>query len=327
MVVITSGFIKTVIPKPLEPLLVRLLVSYVRWHYTKLSQVLEPLFQRTNAKQPYGDLKEIASPDGEYKSDTAVQWLTANATRDPSFHPKERTPSWLALRLTTLLFAAVDTTSLTSINALLDIFTEGVDGNCAASLREEARHNTEIYGARWDRARLNSMPCHDSALRESMRLSGFAVKILQRKVMAPEGIALPNGTILPQGTMVCVSAWGLHHDEQVYSRPEEFLPNRFMVGRSRSSQERDSELRKPSDRESVLLRTAAEADTAFTFWGLGKQSCPGRYVAVDLIKILMEYVVMNYDVVPLKRRPANMWIEYNYVPSKAKLQVRRRRIS
>jgi hypothetical protein len=82
-----------------------------------------------------------------------------------------------------------------------------------------------------------------------MRLSGFAVKILQCKVMAPEGIVLPNGIVLPQGTMVCVSAWGLHHDEQIYSSPSEFLPERFVVGHSSGSAEVQSGLRKSSDRK------------------------------------------------------------------------------
>ncbi|KAF2202268.1 cytochrome P450 [Delitschia confertaspora ATCC 74209] len=327
MAVITSGFVMKVIPKAIEPLLVWILVSYVRFHYSKLSRVLEPLFQSTSTpKQPCVDFKENGSRDGNSEGETAVQWLAVNATRDPNIDPKEQTPPWLALRLMTLLFAAVDTTSLTSINALLDVFTERAGGSCVPTLREEARRNIQLFGGRWDRARLNNMPRHDSMLRESMRLSGFAIKILQRKVMASEGIVLPNGTVLPQGTMVCVSAWGLHHDEQVYPNPSEFSPERFMLGYSSSSEERESKLRNSSDRKGVLLRTATEADPSFTFWGLGKQSCPGRYLAVDLIKILMEYVVMNYDVVPLKQRPENMWIEYNYVPSaNAKLQVRRRR--
>jgi hypothetical protein len=49
-------------------------------------------------------------------------------------------------------------------------------------------------------------------------------------------------------------------------------------------------------------------------------------MAVDLIKILMEYVVVKYDVVQQKERPRNRWIKYNYVPSaNTKLQVRRQR--
>ncbi|PSN59700.1 cytochrome P450 [Corynespora cassiicola Philippines] len=326
MVVITSGFLKTLIPKFLESFLVWIIVSYVRFHYSKLARVLEPLFQSTEMqKQPRADVSESNSKERNPEGRTAAQWLAANATRDPNTDPKEQTPPWLALRLMSLLFAAVDTSSLTSVNVLLDLFTERVGGSCVPALREEASRNKRLFGEKWNRARLNDMPCHDSALRESMRLSGFAIKILQRKVMSPEGIALPDGTVLPRGTMVCVSAWGLHHDEKVYSNPLEFSPKRFIAGGAHSS-ETEPKLRKFSDRKGMLHRTAAEADASFIFWGLGKQSCPGRYMAVDLIKILMEYVVMNYDVVPLKERPLNMWVEYNYVPSaKAKLQVRRRK--
>jgi len=318
MAVITTGFLKKAIPKLLEPLLVPVLVAYVRYHYSKLAKVVEPLFKNRTT-------------DGGSEVETAVHWLTANATKDPSLDPKEQTPYWLGLRLITLLFSAVDTTSLTSINVLLDIFSSQAGGeSCIPQLREEAEKNARLFGTRWDRARLNAMPFHDSALRESMRVSGFAIKIIQRKVMAPEGIVLPNGMVLPRGTMVCVSAWGLHHDEEIYPNPFAFQPDRFMIGSpSSNSKESESvELRNASDRKGILLRTASEADPTFTFWGLGKQSCPGRYMAVDLIKILMEYVVVNYDVEMLEERPGNMWIEYNYVPGgkKAKLRVRRRKV-
>ncbi|PVH95059.1 cytochrome P450 [Periconia macrospinosa] len=341
MVVITSGFVMKIIPKFLEPLLVRPLVSYICFHYAKLSRVLEPLFQTTPpSKQPpltdekLNNIPEHTESQGEV---TAIQWLAENAARDSTLHTKEQTPKWLALRLTTLIFATVDTTSLTSLNLLLDIFT---NRNSSMSfvdrLRSEAHRNSQLFGTRWDRARLNSMPCHDSALRESMRLSGFAVKMLQRKVMATEGITLPNGTVLPQGTMVCVSAWGLHHDNALYPQAMDYVPERFMASAAHKSlsvsdPDQKEGIEMPLRREmgpgkeSMLLRTAAEGDNAFTFWGLGKQSCPGRYMAVDLIKILLDYVVTRYDVVPLDERPQNMWVEYNYVPKKVKITVRRRK--
>ncbi|KAI8942778.1 hypothetical protein NX059_000822 [Plenodomus lindquistii] len=322
-VVITNGFVMKVIPKALEPYLVWILVYFVRRHYRKLSQVLEPLFQISTSKQQSG---ERTLENKVTAKETAVQWLATNAVRTAGTDQKEQTPPWLALRLMTLLFATADTTSLTSMNALIDVFTETKGETCISILREEARCNARLFGDQWNRARLNSMPYHDSALRESMRLSGFAIKMIQRKVMSAEGITLPNGTTLPQGTMVCVSAWGLHHDEQVYHDPSTFLYDRFIADPYPATETSEPELGDKTGRKRSLLRTATEADPTFTFWGLGKQSCPGRYMAVDLIKILMEYIVVNYDVVPLKERPENMWVEYNYVPTaKAKLQVRRRR--
>jgi cytochrome P450 len=251
-----------IIPKALEPFLVWILVYFIHRHYRKLSRVLEPLFQTNTPKQQSAEYAmRNKTPGGE----TAVHWLATNAVRSVGTDPKEQTPTWLALRLTTLLFATVDTTSLTSLNALIDVFTESKGDTCVSTLREEACCNTQLFGDQWNRTRLNSMLYHDSALRESMRLSGFAVKIIQRKVMPAEGITLPNGTVLPQGTMVCVSAWGLHHDEQVYSNPLTFLHDRFIAKPHSMTGTSKIELDDKIDRKRSLLRTATEVDLTFTF--------------------------------------------------------------
>ncbi|KAJ4422063.1 hypothetical protein N0V82_003253 [Gnomoniopsis sp. IMI 355080] len=213
-----------------------------------------------------------------------------------------------------LNFAAIHTSTLTTSNLLLDIFSHLT---LEPLLREEAFANEGLSAEKWNRARLNRMPLLDSALRESQRRWGLVAKALSRKVMRPDGVTLPNGQRLPHGTTVCVSGWGLHHDAETYQRPFEFVPDRFMSKVSGTVE--------PGAAKSKQ-HVAAETNQQYVAWGIGKHACPGRFFAVDFIKLIVLRIILEYDIMPLERRPENVWIEYNVMPPPtATLTVRRRK--
>lgn len=215
-----------------------------------------------------------------------------------------------------LNFAAIHTSTLTTCNLLLDIVSQP---SRESLLRGESLAISDQWDKTWNRARLNQMLQLDSALRESLRLWGLVAKAMSRKIMHPDGIILPNGQHLPQGTTLCISGWGLHHDESVYPSPSDFTPERF--------------LRLPNkvvgdEMPAAGQAAAAEADQHFAAWGIGKHACPGRFFAVDLIKIIITHVLVDYEVKPLRERPENVWIEYNVIPPPtATLSIRRRKAS
>lgn len=74
-----------------------------------------------------------------------------------------------------------------------------------------------------------------------------------------------------------------------------------------------------------VAAAAVEMDECFTTWGIGKHACPGRFFAVDLVKMILARVLVDYEVENLVERPDNFWIEYNVIPPpSAVLKLRRR---
>ncbi|KAF7534633.1 hypothetical protein G7054_g6079 [Neopestalotiopsis clavispora] len=74
----------------------------------------------------------------------------------------------------------------------------------------------------------------------------------------------------------------------------------------------------------VSLATTSEN---FLPFGHGKHACtiPGRFYAAVTLKLVLAFVVMNYDVMPLTERPTGHWLGTNHVPPlKASLTIRRR---
>jgi cytochrome P450 len=70
---------------------------------------------------------------------------------------------------------------------------------------------------------LKNIPYMDLVNKESMRIM-TTVASLQRNTAQTH--TLSNGITIPKGTAVFFDLWGLHHS-LVFSKPEEFNPDRF----------------------------------------------------------------------------------------------------
>lgn len=89
----------------------------------------------------------------------------------------------------------------------------------------------------------------------------------------------------PSGSTVCVSSYDQMHDPTAYPSPNEFLPRRF-VGT-------DSKFTEVSDK--------------FPVWGFGSLACPGRFHASTVLKLIISYLVMRYDLRLENEKERTMW--------------------
>ena len=134
-------------------------------------------------------------------------------------------------------------------------------------------------------------------------------------------IDLSDGTHLPSGTSVLTPLAGMSSDERYFPNPEVFDGLRFWKlrqqlsppsTRSPSPSSIDSTTsitptttyRKSSSSSTRSLSPTSKAsrhqftsigDTSQNF-GLGKHACPGRFFAAQEIKIILSYLLLNYDI-------------------------------
>ena len=264
---------------------------------------------------------------------------------------------------------------MTSTNLLLDLLSSNPRLRYLEALTDEVAAINESNSGDWSKAALAAMTRTDSALRESMRYSGFVVWGLQRKVVARDGVTLPDGTHLPYWSTVEVPAWGIHHNDQVYDNPFEYDALRFSRQREAlsgehqkvhvgeeglvegeegydESKEQGSKMNgstKPEkDLSKVLegknlstvttgsqfMQFGRQSDpyvslsgciTDKLFTGHGKLSCPGRFFAVQEIKLMMAYMLLKYDIKYLPSKPAAKWLGTFALPNtSATITVRRK---
>jgi cytochrome P450 len=151
----------------------------------------------------------------------------------------------------------------------------------------------------------------DSFMREVQRLRGNITSFI-RKVMQP--ITLSDGTQLPAGTKILAAQAGISHDERFFKNPDELDALRFYRKRMMSEE--------ASNREQFT----SLSDTNINF-GAGKHACPGRFFASNVIKTVLAYYLINYDLrlKPGTDRPVPMALVMTKAPNPStEIEFRRR---
>ncbi|KAF8719237.1 hypothetical protein AX14_011281 [Amanita brunnescens Koide BX004] len=133
-----------------------------------------------------------------------------------------------------------------------------------------------------------SLPHVDAVLRETLRwrlVAPLAIPHTAVKDDIYKGFYIPKGKsiityktpIIPMlsssGTLVLPNAWAISQDEEVYSNPDAFDPERFFNP--------DGSL------------TGDKVDYAF---GYGRRFCPGKYMARDVLWLMMASVLSTFSI-------------------------------
>jgi cytochrome P450 len=124
----------------------------------------------------------------------------------------------------------------------------------------------------------------DSFMKETQRTAPTMGLSLVRGVNRPGGIVLSNGVHLPQGTFIGTAGGPILRDADKFPQPEVFEPLRYY------------NMRQQAESESKYQFTSlSENETQF---GAGSQACVGRFLVSHEIKIVLAFVLLNYEYKP-----------------------------
>ncbi|KAB8356431.1 hypothetical protein FH972_024014 [Carpinus fangiana] len=281
------GYSLRLLPSCLRPFVARIATLINKYHFRRCSHHLAPLIAERLATWNTADEKARARMPNDY-----LTWSIRDAYKGT--YLTERSPHMLALRLLTVNFAVIHTTTMTATSLLMDLacsppaerYISRIRAEILSVLADDAPSATSTTTDQtadptqvWTRARLAKLTLLDSAIRESMRVSGFQGKVLTRKVVARDGLTLPPSETqpavhLPHNTVVNVPGYAIHHDAAHFPAPHDFKADRWVD----------------------TGKAATTADAQFIPWGLGRHACPGRWLAVDLLKVLIAQLLVRYDV-------------------------------
>ncbi|TFK90057.1 cytochrome P450 [Polyporus arcularius HHB13444] len=292
--VIKSRFILTLFPEIMKGFVARFIARGPANNIRRMAGLIGPLVRERI------DLMEQHAKDGSELPDDMLQWLLEEGSKRDDV-----TVEMAATRLQLLNFAALHTSSSSLVHALFHILA---DPNLVPTLREEARAALEAHG--WTRAALEKMPKMDSFLKESQRLNGINVLGMSRRAM--QDIVLADGTFIPAGTLCVVPSYPPHHDEETYDGADDFKPFRFLDSKEAGSTRQQ------------FVNTSDE----FMAFGRGKHACPGRFFAAMELKVILSYLLMNYDMELQDKstgRPANVHFGITILPSPSAVVVFKKR--
>ncbi|KAH9907130.1 cytochrome P450, partial [Epithele typhae] len=122
----------------------------------------------------------------------------------------------------------------------------------------------------WTKNAITEMWKFDSTFRESQRVNGISVVSLTCLVL--NDITLADGAFIPKGKNLATSSIGTHFDDGILSGAVSFDSFRHMWCASFLS-----------------CADFAEADS------MGQIRNPGRFFASNELKVLIAYILINYD--------------------------------
>ncbi|KAF3765318.1 hypothetical protein M406DRAFT_88222 [Cryphonectria parasitica EP155] len=215
--------------------------------------------------------------DLDQKPDDLLQWLIDNEGNLGDMSTWKLARTQLALS-----FAAIHTSTVVSTNVFYTLAV--MPNEVILELRDEIRSVLGENNGNFTSSALQSMKKVDSFIKETMRYYPFANHSFERKVMRT--FTLSNGQVIPAGVILeCSTAH--NQDDEVFPDASRFDPWRFS---KLQEQEKEDGMDGAARHQMVSV-----TPNHLTF-GYGRHACPGRFFAINEIKMIIGTFLLNYDI-------------------------------
>ncbi|KAF8665540.1 hypothetical protein AX16_000001 [Volvariella volvacea WC 439] len=309
----TSSIVIASLPSLLKPLLAPLIANperNMRRIIKHIGPIIEARIRWLNQKSPAWDKRP----------NDLISWLLEAAPES------RRNVRDIAMRVLFLNFGAIHTTTITVAHVL---YTLAVHPEYIQPLREEVEDVVNKDG--WSKSSMAKLVKLDSVMKETLRQKITAI-ITERKVL--KDFTFSDGTYLPAGCYVAIPSVSIHYNEELYPDPNSFDGFRFV-----KMQEADADAYPAKHATATLSPEWLPFGTGRHAWCEISSSpivlpsyplwySPGRFFAVNEIKCLLAYILLNYDfklAATERERPLDTIVGISVVPNQtAKLAFRKR---
>ncbi|KAI0532857.1 cytochrome P450 [Xylaria digitata] len=275
----------SMMPTSVRPVIGYLVHLWCAYYSRKIAKICEPYIEKRLREST--EITQVKSADKPIKDGLQLVIDEAHARNDPT----QLSTRLISDRLLIANNVTLNGVTFTAHHLILCLISSNPSLGYIEALRDECRHSLQAAGGTWDLAAIRSLKLLDSAIRESMRFAPFSSIAMARTVVSPEGILVEHGktpiTIL-RNTVLALPVERIHRDEDFYSSPHEFKPFRFVDTNRHHSDD--------GHRSYTTTSAATTVDDHFFGFGTSKHPCPGRFIAVHEVKLIMAHILLNYDL-------------------------------
>ncbi|KAJ4397859.1 hypothetical protein N0V93_002096 [Gnomoniopsis smithogilvyi] len=318
-----SAQLLTLLPKWVRGLVAPLITLPSRWYERRWFKItLTEVRSRLEARrlQSKGTKENTGTHSGATKDNDFLDWLITygESSDDPYLLDAEV----LAARILLLNAFALHTTVFAITHMILDLVGSGErqGSKYITELRQEISDVLDEHsdGGEWDKRVLARLERLDSTFRESQRVNTVLTVGPLRIVSHKDGVTTPSGVHVPKGYQVGIPAYSIHHAEDIWGADAGLFDPFRHSNKRRNAQATGDHVR-------GARQAWATTSPEYLSFGAGKNSCPGRFFAAGLLKVLMANILLKYDFEYQEKRPDNVWFGTNHLPpTEAKIRIRRR---
>lgn len=124
---------------------------------------------------------------------------------------------------------------------------------------------------------IEKLPYLTAVLKETLRYGSVLASRMPR-VVPKGGMTLPDGRFLPAGSRLGMSAYIIHHNEDIFPSPNSFIPERWL-----------------EDENSGELGNLQEMNKFLVTFSRGPRSCLGINLAWMELYLIIAYLVRRFD--------------------------------
>ncbi|KAK1993977.1 cytochrome P450 [Colletotrichum falcatum] len=264
------------IPPYLRPFLAarRPEVKRVQHRIVEADEFLKPVIEARRKRY-------TENPDHQ-KPDDMLQWMMDLQHKFGQKKDKELARYQLAVSA-----AAIHTTTAMITNAL---YTLAAMPEFASVLRQDVQEALAESNGVFTSSAMQNMKKMDSFLKECLRCYCTQPTAFQRKVV--KNFTLSNGQVIPAGAFIEVPSVGIYSDEEYFLDADKFDPLRFYKLRENKREEEMGS----TQAEVVANSQFVSVSQSSLEFGYGRHACPGRFFAVNEIKMIMATLLATYDL-------------------------------
>ncbi|WYZ35209.1 hypothetical protein EsH8_I_001485 [Colletotrichum jinshuiense] len=249
----------------------------------EVRRVSQRLDEADRFLRPVVTARREAAKNPDYQTpDDMLQWIMEAQTKFGQKDDKE-----LARYQLGISFAAIHTTTVTTTNAL---YTLAAMPELVPILREDVQLALADSNGVFTSSAMQNMKKLDSFLKETMRYYALGPTSFQRKVL--KTFTLSNGQIIPEGSVIELPVIGINSDDEIFPDADKFDALRFYKLR----QEKTKQETGAKQAEVVANAQFVSVGQSSLTFGYGRHACPGRFFAVNEIKMIMATTLANYDI-------------------------------
>ncbi|KAI0429147.1 cytochrome P450 [Xylaria sp. FL1042] len=274
MDVFKTAFTLRLFPAWVHPIVAQFIPARYRIakHVKLAHNVLEPLIEKHADATRRRKAGEIVDEE-----DTLFNWMMDHGTTDENRVEK------LVKRQALLTLASTHTTTSVLVSSIIEMCAHP---EWIPVLREEVEDvikelgpigsNPDITCKQW----LQRLEKLDSFFNEIHRMHPLLLLVPQRIALEP--LTLKDGTHIPKGSRVCWAGSSHMNDPSVTPNPDVFDPMRSYAKRHSSPDQMNKHL-------------AGQTSPDSLGFGYGKLACPGRHFAVNVTKMVLARLILDYE--------------------------------
>ncbi|KAF2261905.1 cytochrome P450, partial [Lojkania enalia] len=249
------------LPKFIGPMAARFATRGHKSTFVLYDCLYPVIANRMRAKNQAPCVCREASQDND-----AIQWLIDTVPKRENWSTER-----LVGEIVAVWYASIHTLATSMAYALIDLYSH-------PEYIEPLRR--EVEGPLFKKFQTTSegLPEIDSFLKESTRLSYFESSFIRRQAL--RDYRFFDGTNVKKGSWVCVPYRSMLRDENTYPHALIFDGRRFLQLDHGNTPKSSSLSHHSSD---------------WLVWGSGRITCPGRFYATLVLKLVIAHMVRNYD--------------------------------